>query len=320
MSNELAAAPSPRRRDILTMSDSDFNRIGILARMYAASSFNANGRNKEGDYFLIMVKGYEVGFSLTAAVDYIQVIQGKPCISAAGMLALIQASDEVENVTIAGDDQKCTVTMKRKGREPHSETFTMEMARKMGLESKDQWRKMPALMLKWRAVSFCARAYCPDIIGGMYTSEEMRDVKEDQITDEPQAHLSDPQRPALPAPAPSDEPPQEQEPPKPWYQTGALQTLVERARNAGYIEPQQDANDLLALLGNGATWSRYNSAGEAGKAIKAVVEALKGGAPNNSAPQNAPAPAPQKPAATGKDGDPFADLKIAPVASDWIPE
>jgi len=276
--------PTPRRRDILAMSDSDFNRIGILAKMYAASSFNAGGRNKEGDYFLLMVKGYEVGFSLTAAVDYIQVIQGKPCISAAGMLALIQASDEVENVTIEGNDQECTVTIKRRGRAPHAETFTLDMARKMGLDTRDQWRKMPALMLKWRAVSFCARACCPDIIGGMYTSEEMHDVTEGN--ERPQAQISVQQRAELPPPAPADDQPAAPAEPPPWYQTASLQRLVDRAHKAGYIEAGQGANDLLALLGNDATWANYATVAEAGTAIKAAVEAIKASVPPSRAPSD----------------------------------
>ena len=46
-------------------------------------------------------------------------------------------------------------------------------AKTLGLAGKDNWKKQPATMLKWRAVSACARVVFPDVIQGMYTPEEI---------------------------------------------------------------------------------------------------------------------------------------------------
>ena len=54
---------------------------------------------------------------------------------------------------------------------------TMDMADKEGWTKKNgsKWNTLPALMLRYRAVSFFARLQCPEISLGMYTQEEMYD-------------------------------------------------------------------------------------------------------------------------------------------------
>jgi hypothetical protein len=43
----------------------------------------------------------------------------------------------------------------------------------MGLTGKDNWKKQPSVMLYWRAFSKGANRVCPDLISGMYTTEEV---------------------------------------------------------------------------------------------------------------------------------------------------
>lgn len=134
----------------------------------------------------IILTGRELGIGAMAALNTINVIQGKPTISPQLMLALINRTGELEEFSVADDGQACTVTMKRRGRKPHAETFSMKDAALMkttegygenkktiSLSEKYNWRQMPAIMRKWRAVAACARIVFPDVILGMYTPEEM---------------------------------------------------------------------------------------------------------------------------------------------------
>jgi len=184
--------PWATARSIVTMTDDTVKRIKLLAQMFEASSFN-NSRNplKQGDYFLIMLKGLAVGLDPIIAVDFISVIQGKPVIDGKGLLALIlnaKQRGDVEDIIIDSQEEYCAVTIKRRGMTPHTETFTLADARRMKtttwesgqkktipLIEKDNWQQQPRTMLKWRAVAACARAHCADIIGGLYSKEEITD-------------------------------------------------------------------------------------------------------------------------------------------------
>jgi len=120
-----------------------------------------------------MLKGRELNIPPWADLTSIHVIQGNPTISPQLMLALIQRSGQLEDIKIEGDAQKCAVTMKRKGQSPYTVTFSLADAGLMGLKDKQNWKAQPAVMLKWRAVSACARVVFADILLGMYTTEEI---------------------------------------------------------------------------------------------------------------------------------------------------
>ena len=121
----------------------------------------------------IILKGRELGIPAWGALTTIRVIEGVPTVSPQLMVALIQRSGELEAMLVNGDAEQCAVTMQRKGQEPHSELFTMDDAVKQNLAKRQNWIKMPAIMLKWRAIAACARVVFPDVILGMYAPEEI---------------------------------------------------------------------------------------------------------------------------------------------------
>jgi hypothetical protein len=103
----------------------------------------------------------------------IHVIQGKPTISPQLMLALANRTGLLEDIQIDSKPDRCTVTITRKGRKPHQETFGKEEATKLGLITRDQYQKQLATMVKWRALAACLRVTFPDVLLGFYTPEEI---------------------------------------------------------------------------------------------------------------------------------------------------
>lgn len=161
--------------NILTMTTEQVERIKLLSQMYAASTFNKS-RNPltQGDFFLIMLKGLELSLSPMSSVDMISIIQGTPVLDAKGILALVKSKGLLEDITMDGDNESYFCIMKRKGEStPHKEVFTIEDAKRLGLAGKDNYIKQPKTMLKWRAVTACARVVFPDVVGGLYTGEEI---------------------------------------------------------------------------------------------------------------------------------------------------
>lgn len=128
----------------------------------------------------IMLKGFELGLSLTASFEFIQVVQGKPAITPRGALAMILGSPLCAGVKIDdladanGKPTGCRVWMKRANGFEYTVTWTLADAEKADVIKPDSgWSKYPANMLRWRAVGFCADVVFPDIIGGMKRSDEL---------------------------------------------------------------------------------------------------------------------------------------------------
>jgi hypothetical protein len=161
------------------MSNISLFQPGVLdaiisyARVLVSSGLLPQAINTPEKATAIITQGLELGISPWAALNGINVIQGKPTISPALMLALINQSGHMVDLVIQGDATRCSVTMQRAGRTAHTETFTLEDAARMGLAQKSNWKQQPGVMLKWRAVSACARVVFPDVISGLYTHEEI---------------------------------------------------------------------------------------------------------------------------------------------------
>jgi len=163
-------------------TETEFSVMQKHAQTLIKSGFLPDAIKTPEQALAIMSMGRELGIPAWQAINGINVIKGKPTVAPQLMLALVERSGQLEDITINGDDKQCTVTMTRKGRTPHSETFTFEDAKKMqtyekgksiSLVQKFNWRTMPAVMLKWRAVSACARVVFPDVLMGMYITEEI---------------------------------------------------------------------------------------------------------------------------------------------------
>jgi hypothetical protein len=170
----------PKRRSVLTLSEEQFGRIKLLAEMMATSQLEYN-KMKTGDIFIKMMKGIEIGLEPVAAMDLIDIIQGKPTLKPQGMLALAWGSGLMQSLSITDDGKVCTVKIQREGSPIHIETFSAADAKAMRLDGKDNWKKQPAVMRKWRAVSAACRIIFPDIIQGMYIPEE---IAPDSIVDD----------------------------------------------------------------------------------------------------------------------------------------
>lgn len=129
---------------------------------------------------MIMLKGQELGLSLTASFEFIQMIEGQPpAVSPRGALALIHKSPECAGlrVTRLTDDKGAfvgyEVWMKRRTGFEHTERWTLEDAKRAGLvKAKGAWETYPENMCKWRAIGFCADVVFPDVLGGLKTADQ----------------------------------------------------------------------------------------------------------------------------------------------------
>jgi len=55
-------------------------------------------------------------------------------------------------------------------------SFTIEQAQRAGVTGKDNWKKYPEAMLRARCISALARAVYPDVVLGIYETDELEPV------------------------------------------------------------------------------------------------------------------------------------------------
>lgn len=161
-----------------------------LAKKLATSELVPKGfRGKPQDLFIAWAMGYQVGLAPEQAMQCITIINGKPAMWGDDMLALCMAHKEFEDIDERPIRDKndaiigfvCTV--KRKGKMPKINEFTLDMAKKAGLLAKGGvWAQYPERMLKLRARGFTLRDAFPDALKGIKPREEVEDYIEGEYS------------------------------------------------------------------------------------------------------------------------------------------
>lgn len=105
-----------------------------MAKMLAQSDIVPKDfKGKEGNIFVAIQWGTEVGLPPLQALQNIAVINGRPSLWGDAVLALVKSSGLLEYIQETDDGNTATCVIKRKG-EPyaHTATFSMEDAQKQG--------------------------------------------------------------------------------------------------------------------------------------------------------------------------------------------
>ena len=110
------------------------------------------------------------------------IVHGRPGFSATFLISLINSCGLFERLKFEftgkpdSDDFGCRAwTIERAtGEKLVGPLVTLKMAKEEGWAKNNaaKWRNMPEVMLRYRAASFFSRAYCPDLIGGMYSADD----------------------------------------------------------------------------------------------------------------------------------------------------
>jgi hypothetical protein len=151
----------------------DWASLKEQATMLVKSGFLPPSVKTPEQAIAIAITSKELGIGMMEGFRSINVIQGKPTISPQLMLALANRTGQLENIKIDANDERCVVTVTRKGRESHTETFGVKEATALMLMGRDNYNKQRATMFKWRALAANLRVTFPDVMLGFYTPEEM---------------------------------------------------------------------------------------------------------------------------------------------------
>lgn len=165
-----------------------------------------------------IIAGREIGLSPFASVRGINIINGKPELSANVIASLIKSSGRYDYRVGEWTDKGCEIAFyqieegKKANKDSREEIgkskFDEADATRAGLINKDPWRKHPRSMYFARAMSIGARTFCPDIYNGnsVYVEGEISGdeptsvhvIESGQVHDDvkeevPNAHIEEPE-------------------------------------------------------------------------------------------------------------------------------
>lgn len=136
-------------------------------------------KGKPADMLVAVGFGQSMGLSPSESLYRINVIQGKPTMSAELISAQVRKAGHKLRIKKDEKNQSVTVQIVRADDPewPFEVTRDKKWAAEMGLSGKDNYKKQPMTMLTWRAITACAREACPEALFGVaYTPDEMHDL------------------------------------------------------------------------------------------------------------------------------------------------
>jgi hypothetical protein len=144
-------------------------------------------KGKKNDVFVALIKSSELHVSLFSLMEKSYMVHGKIGYEATFVIALINNSGMFEEeldwkIEPDGctDPAKMSVTCfaksKKSGKVLTSPAVTMSYVHAMGWDSNKQWVSNFIMMARYRTASMLARLYCPQVVMGLQTVDEIRDA------------------------------------------------------------------------------------------------------------------------------------------------
>jgi len=152
-----------------------------MAKAIAASGWAPKGMDRPEAILVALQFGAELGLTPMSALQSLAVINGRPSIYGDAALALVRGSGLLEtyaqDIVGDGDKRAAVVSIKRRGEDVQEHRFSVADAKRAGLWGKQgPWTQYPDRMLLFRARGFALRDAFGDVLKGLRTFEEARDI------------------------------------------------------------------------------------------------------------------------------------------------
>lgn len=194
---EELATTSPQDQAIATVdgpqniwnNESLYKRAISQAKVLASSDLVPEGtyRNKPANCLIALDMAYRMNMSPLNVMQNLFIVKGKPGWSGQYCIAAINACGRfspLDFIRLVDDKGNLTgyyaqATNIATGRICEGSPVTWDMVKAEGWLDKagSKWKTMPEQMFKYRCAAFFARTFCPEVLNGLQTVEELKDVR-----------------------------------------------------------------------------------------------------------------------------------------------
>jgi len=168
-----------------------FETAQRMAKLLVQSSMVPDvykGEKNLGNAVVALDIAWRTGKSPLAVMQNIYFVHNKPAWSSQFLIACVNTCGRFASLqyrmtgTKGKDDWGCIAHSIEKSTNETLESpeVTIKMAKDEGWygRSGSKWKTMPELMLRYRAATFFARLYCPDLTMGIHTRDEIDDMRD----------------------------------------------------------------------------------------------------------------------------------------------
>jgi hypothetical protein len=175
----------------LTIPENDVQRFELAQReakaLQTSDLLPAQFKNNLGNILIALEYAKRLDMPPLAVMQSMYVIHNKPAFDSKFFIAqIIKRYGQINyQMTGTGDEAACSVWVEGPEFEKISgPVVSIKMAKAEGWYQKKEskWQTMPDLMLRYRAAAFFARTYLPDLLLGLQSVDEIRDITIDPKT------------------------------------------------------------------------------------------------------------------------------------------
>jgi hypothetical protein len=135
-----------------------------------------------------ILAGREIGLSPMESMNSLYMVNNHIAVTVKIIAAKIRMSKVYDYRIEKLDDKECVLVFLRYKQDGQEEilgksTFSTADAAKAGIVNKDNWKNYPKNMVFARAMSNGSRWYCPEVMTGFYSAEELEDITPMKIED-----------------------------------------------------------------------------------------------------------------------------------------
>lgn len=186
----LATAPVTPAAGLSVWNDSNmFAAAAKAAKVLAQSDLVPEGtyKGKPANCLIALDMANRMGMSPLNVMQNLYIVKGKPGWSGQFCIAATNASGKftpLEFVQLLNDDGStkgyyAQATNIVTGKICAGAPVTWDMVKSEGWFDKpgSKWKTMPDQMFRYRAAAFFVRTFCPEVLNGLQTVEELKDVR-----------------------------------------------------------------------------------------------------------------------------------------------
>lgn len=160
-----------------------FEHAQRVAKMLGASTMvpaHFQGPQNIGNVLIALNYAQRIRADVFMVMQSLYVVHGRPGLEGKLVIALVNQCGRFEPLEFEEDKDGCLAFAKeiKSGKVLKGPKVTWQMVKAEGWLDKagSKWKSMPDVMFRYRAAAFFARTYCPEVMLGMQTKEEIEDV------------------------------------------------------------------------------------------------------------------------------------------------
>lgn len=180
------SAPDLANSNAFLTDKSAFAHTAQVAAYFSKSKMiPAAFHNKPEDCLVVLMMAQQLEVNPLLCFQNMNVIHGRPSFSSAFAIGLANKRGPfagpltwTTKKELGGLEVTCHAVIKQTG-EPVEVSVDMEMAQKAGWTKNPIYKSIPEQMLRYRSATWLIRLYCPEVLCGLNSDDEIIDVTPD---------------------------------------------------------------------------------------------------------------------------------------------